>query len=141
MITREKCDSCKHRLTLPQPNGEQTLYFCGNQLTKLGPNPIGYLRADAPACALHSGRRTRVKRGPAAGRTQKKAANGVLISADMLKHASPSIEVRALKMAITLSTILHLGEWLGSEIKPELSASLIHLTSGLVRFIMSIFRR
>lgn len=59
------CRTCSYRVVEPHYNQEPDAYFCGNPRTKKGPNPIGYIREDAPACGFYRDQNAKRARRPA----------------------------------------------------------------------------
>jgi len=109
MAAQKQCQHCKHFVTIKVPN-DPSQYFCANERTKEGPNPIGFLRSDAPACALYISKR---------GENRDASAKVIFIA----PAASPKpetiwdrIERNAVKAAIVASTILGLLGWLVWEV-------------------------
>ena len=54
MANTRHCRDCSHFLELPMPNGDPTMYWCSNRLTKSDLYQIGFLDKNAPSCPLFS---------------------------------------------------------------------------------------
>jgi hypothetical protein len=103
---------------------DPALYFCESPKTKEGPNPIGFLKIDAPACALYASRRN----AGAASRTTVI----VMRPNDEGKEGSISkIEGVAVRLTVLLATLSALGSWLVSHLSPSLSALIASLLAKM----------
>ncbi|WP_321478103.1 hypothetical protein [uncultured Paludibaculum sp.] len=105
-----QCQSCRHFLELPMGNDPKR-YFCENPRTKEGPQPIGFIIHNAPACALY-----------------ESADNALSIARPMVIVVTSSpepthdktalIEIKAVRIAVLVSTLVGLASWLLSHIPP-----------------------
>ena len=64
MADQLSCRQCAHFIEMPMRNGEAPLYFCGSEDTKEGPQPIGFIRFDAPSCRFFSSYANGAKKTP-----------------------------------------------------------------------------
>lgn len=123
MPNTKLCQKCRHFLSITMPNGEPAQYFCTNADTKQGPNPIGFLRLDAPACTLFSAK--------AAGARSVANSTVFVIAPNEASKRDPrwdEFDRKVIKIAVSASTILGLLELLALGLKPEW-ISLAHLMS------------
>lgn len=103
------CRNCVHFLKIPMVD-DSRCHFCDNPETKKGPNPIGFLDHDAPACALFTSRRRRAKT-PAPPIV-------ILPTVDKEKNKDPIslMEHKLARILLLTATAIGLASWIYSDV-------------------------
>jgi hypothetical protein len=135
MPTHELCNRCSHFLPVPLPANEGMMYFCGSEDTKEGPQPIGFIRYDAPACAFFSSRsnstvpQASCKMGDAcplssARLNDSRRAPIIMIAppAAAPREKPGPIEVPVVQWILSLTAIISLIFWAVSHISTQMAA-------------------
>jgi hypothetical protein len=115
-MASQLCQRCVHFLKVPTSNDEERLFFCGSEETKEGPQPIGFVRFDAPACSHFSSHSNVAKKGP----------NIIVITtpnvSQPVKTRLGIDEGQIIKWIVSLAAIVSVFCWAASHIAPQISS-------------------
>jgi hypothetical protein len=117
-----QCRTCKHFLTISIPN-EASEFFCSSEDTKVGPNPIGWLRRDAPACRFYENQKEVDNvPGPVIRKESKEADRTVVYFIEPAPlRPKRSTHAMIIDIAALTVLVLSLAGWIASEASATVS--------------------
>ena len=130
MAIQKTCQTCRHCETVQLPN-ESPWYFCANEETKRGPNPIGFVKLGSEACSLYSARHISKGKPAASGSRKCEQKTVIFVIVPPAEQAKEPLEHKLMKFGAGASMIIFIAEFLLSKLPPELRMTIVSWASAL----------